>query len=188
MRIYTKHGDEGETGLLYGGRISKADVRAEAYGTIDEAVSALGLARATCEDALVCEVIEALQRELFTVAAELATAPADRAKLEQHFSVVTHEMTQALERRIDELDAAIELPRSFILPGGSPGSAALDVARGVLRRAERRVVTVDSQGHLGNLEVLRYLNRASDMLFMLARYEDRDRPIEKVGGGSEPTA
>ena len=141
-RIYTKYGDQGETGLLYGGRISKADPRAEAYGTIDEAVAALGLAKALIADTIgtnarMREAIDALQRALFTVGAELATAPEQRAKLLQHFAPVTPTMTAALEAQLDALSAEIELPREFIIPGGSPASAALDLARTTLRRAER---------------------------------------------------
>ena len=175
--IYTKYGDQGETGLLYGGRISKADPRAEAYGTIDEAVAALGLAKALVADTTrtntrVREAIDALQRALFTVGAELATAPEQRAKLLQHFAPVTPTMTAALEAQIDALSAEIELPRKFIIPGGSPASAALDLARTTLRRAERRAVALADAGLLDSPEVLRYLNRASDFLFMLARLAD----------------
>ena len=188
MRIYTKLGDTGETGLLYGGRLPKDDPRAEAYGTVDEAVSVLGLARATCSDPHVLTVIESLQRELFIVAAELATEPTERSKLEKHFSVLTPDMTSSLERSIDYIDKQIQLPKSFIVPGATAGSAAIDVARSVLRRAERRTVTLQNNGSLGNEEVLRYLNRASDLLFMLARYEDRTKPFERVNDSDrEPT-
>jgi len=178
MKIYTKYGDEGETGLLYGGRVSKADPRTEAYGTVDEAVSALGLARSFSEDARVRGVIERLQRELFTVGAELATDPAKRDLLEKHFSAVSSDMTSALERLIDDLAAEVELPKAFILPGGSPASAALDLARSTLRRAERRAVALSESGALKSPELLRYLNRASDLLFMLARYQDRGLSTE----------
>jgi cob(I)alamin adenosyltransferase len=176
-RIYTKYGDQGETGLLYGGRISKADPRAEAYGTIDEAVAALGLAKALIADTIgtnarMREAIDALQRALFTVGAELATAPEQRAKLLQHFAPVTPAMTAALEAQLDALSAEIELPREFIIPGGSPASAALDLARTTLRRAERRAVALADAGLLDSPEVLRYLNRASDFLFMIARLAD----------------
>ncbi|MDA1035316.1 MAG: cob(I)yrinic acid a,c-diamide adenosyltransferase [Chloroflexi bacterium] len=172
--IYTKHGDAGETGLLYGGRISKADPRAEAYGTVDEAASALGLAKALTTNVRVRETIDALQRELFTVGAELATAPADRDKLLKHFKAVGPEMTAALESTIDSLASEVNLPPEFIVPGGSPASAAMDLARSIIRRAERRVVSLAEDGLLDSPELLRYLNRASDMLFMLARYQDTD--------------
>ena len=170
--IYTKYGDQGETGLLYGGRVSKANPRTEAYGTVDEAVSALGLAKALSENNFVRETIDGLQRELFTVGAELATDPADRDKLLKHFSVVTSKMTELLERSIDTIAAQVKLPREFIIPGGSPASAAIDIARSTLRRAERRAVALSDASQLHSPELLRYLNRASDLLFMLARYQD----------------
>ncbi len=171
--IYTKFGDQGETGLLYGGRVSKANPRTEAYGAVDETVSALGLAKALSSDPFVREAIDSLQRELFTVGAELATDPAEREKLLKHFTAVTPEMTQALERSIDAITAQVELPREFIIPGGSAASAAIDVARTTLRRAERRAVALYDTDQLDSPELLRYLNRASDFLFMLARYQDK---------------
>ncbi|MEX2598276.1 MAG: cob(I)yrinic acid a,c-diamide adenosyltransferase, partial [Dehalococcoidia bacterium] len=182
VRIYTKQGDTGETGLLYGGRVSKSSLRTEAYGTVDEAVSCLGFARSLIKEALVNDHILRLQRTLFTVGAELATAPSKYGKLQQHFTTVTPEMTAAVEDAIDNISAEVALPPNFIIPGASPGSAALDVARTVLRRAERRAVELDRRKMLGNAEVLRFLNRASDFLFMLARYEDRHLPFEILTG------
>ena len=181
LTIYTKQGDDGETGLLYGGRVAKNDLRTEAYGTTDEAISLLGLGRAHAQDPEVQRIVKRLQRELFTVGAELATDRASYASLERHFSVVTPGMTAALERDIDALGARISLPRSFIVPGASRASAALDAGRSVLRRAERRVVEMKQRGLLENGELLRYLNRASDLVFMLARYEDRHLPFERLG-------
>lgn len=178
VKIYTRQGDTGETGLLYGGRVSKADVRCEAYGTTDEANSALGLARALSQDAKVKEVLMQVQRELFTVGAELATDPAQYENLQRHFPVVTPAMVQRMERTIDELDAEVQLPRSFVIPGASAASAALDLARTILRRAERHAVALKEADLLVNPEVLRYLNRLSDLVFMLARYEDRALPKE----------
>jgi cob(I)alamin adenosyltransferase len=172
-KLYTKQGDEGDTGLLYGGRISKADPRTEAYGTVDEAVSALGLARSLSRDTRVREAIEEIQRELFTVGAELATDPAQYDKLQKHFDVVTPQATNAVESRIDEFAAEVNLPPQFVIPGGSQASAALDVARTVVRRAERRAVELNEDGLIANPEVLRYLNRISDLLFILARYMDK---------------
>lgn len=182
MKIYTKRGDEGETGLLYGGRVSKTDPRVAAYGTIDEAVSALGLARATCRDEVVRESILEVQKDLFKVSSELATDPEHYALLEKHFSVVTPDMTARLESRIDTVSTQVTLPRSFIIPGASAGSAALDMARSSLRRAEREVVGLNEAGLLKNAEILRYLNRLADLLFMLARYEDRSMPFEALTG------
>lgn len=183
MRIYTKTGDKGETRLLFGGRVSKADPRCEAYGATDEAVSAMGLARALSQDARVKEILLEAQREMFTVGAELATAPDRYQHLQDNFAVITPEMTARLEVLIDELEAQIDLPNSFIVPGASAASGALDLARSLLRTGERRVVGLQEQGLLANPEVLRYLNRLSDLLFMLARYEDRELPYEVVTGG-----
>ena len=189
MRIYTKRGDTGETGLLYGGRVSKTDPRCEAYGTVDEAISGLGLARALAQDPRVRETIEQLQRELFTVGAELATDASEYSKLRQHFSVVTPEMTAGIEQVIDQLNGQMQLPRAFIIPGASAASGALDLARTILRRAERRTVALHEAKLLVNPEVLRYLNRASDLLFILARFEDRNLPLERLSGRDRnPTA
>lgn len=180
VRIYTKGGDEGETGLLYGGRVSKSDLRCEAYGSVDEAVSALGLARSTSMDVRVQTIVKELQRDLFTVGAELATDIAEYEKLKKHFSVITAQMTEHLEHSIDEIAAEVILPKQFIIPGASPTSAALDMARSSLRRAERRTVQLQEAGQLYNREVLKYLNRAADLIFMLARYQDRELPIETL--------
>ena len=181
-RLYTKYGDEGETSLLYGGRVSKANVHCEAYGATDETVSALGLARALSEDERVCGILLELERELFTVGAELATAPDKYETFQQYFTPLSEEMTARLEGLIDDLQAEVTLPRSFILPGASPASAAMDLARTSVRRAERDVVRLKDVGGLANLEILKYLNRVSDLLFILARYEDRGLPLEKLTG------
>ena len=177
-RIYTKTGDDGTTGLLYGGRVPKDDAATEAYGTTDEAVAVLGLARASA-DPVMAEELLSLQRELFIVGADLATNPAERAKLQPGVSLVTSEMTERLERRIDELVAERALPQAFIVPGANEGSAALDLARSVIRRAERQVVALEHEGRDVNPEVRRYLNRLSDLVFVLAR---------RRAGEDEPTS
>ena len=182
MRIYTKTGDTGETGLLFGGRVPKTDPRCEAYGATDEAVSAMGLARALSQEPRVKEILLQVQREMFTVGAELATDLAQYQHLQANFAVVTPEMVTRLEEFIDELDAQIDLPNAFILPGASAASGALDLARSLLRAGERRVVALDQQGLLANPEVLRYVNRLADLLFMLARFEDRELPFEVLTG------
>jgi cob(I)alamin adenosyltransferase len=181
-RIYTKRGDEGETGLLYGGRVSKNNPHAEAYGITDEAVSAMGLARALSQDERVKETLRELQRELFTVAAEMATDPERYDLFNQHFRPVTPEMVTSIEELIDGLERDMEMPNSFVLPGGSPASAAIDMARCIVRTAERRVVALKELGKLANPEVLRYMNRLGDLLFVLARYQDRDLPLDRVTG------
>jgi len=173
-RIYTKTGDDGTTGLLFGGRVSKADPVAEACGTIDEAVAALGLARALAEEPALEEGVLQVQRELFVLGADLATNPAERARLEPGISLVTPEMVTRLETWIDELVLAHPLPQAFIVPGANAVSATVDVARGIVRRAERRVVDLREAGTEVNEAVLRYLNRLSDLLFVLARIEAGD--------------
>lgn len=178
VKIYTRHGDTGETGLLYGGRVPKTDPRCEAFGTTDEAISVLGLARSLSNDSKVKEIIKRVQRELFTVGAELATDPSKYDMMQRNFDVISASMVEWLERLIDELELEVALPRSFIIPGASPASSALDVARAVMRRAERHTVSLKEANLLVNHEVLRYLNRLADMLFMLARYEDRHLPLE----------
>ena len=170
--IVTKTGDGGETALLYGGRVSKADPRTEAYGTVDEAISALGFARAAVKDRARHATILRVQSELFTVGAELATDPAEYATLQKHFQVVTEDFTSRVEQEIIELERSVPLPDAFVIPGGTPSAAALDVARTVLRRAERRTVALIQRGYPVKPELLRYVNRLSDLLFMLARAEE----------------
>ena len=171
MRIYTRRGDDGTTGLFYGGRVSKDSGGPEAYGTVDEAVSFLGVARATA-DAEAAEEILAVQRDLFVVAAELATDPASRDRLEPGVSRVEASMIDRLEERIDEIEAAAGMPTEFVVPGSDPLAASLDVARTVVRRAERTAVA-----HLGgdaDSLVVPYLNRLADYLYMLARAVERE--------------
>ncbi|HKV32200.1 MAG TPA: cob(I)yrinic acid a,c-diamide adenosyltransferase [Candidatus Dormibacteraeota bacterium] len=170
--IVTKTGDGGETGLLYGGRVAKTDPRTEAYGAVDEAISTLGAARALVEDRSRHAIILRVQSELFTVGAELATDAAEYDKLEQHFMIVTTDFTSRIESEIIDLERRVQLPDAFVIPGGTAAAAALDVARAVLRRAERRIVGLQQGGQLRNPEVLRYTNRLSDLLFMLARAEE----------------
>ncbi|HEY7668125.1 MAG TPA: cob(I)yrinic acid a,c-diamide adenosyltransferase [Actinomycetota bacterium] len=169
-RIYTKTGDDGTTGLLYGGRIPKSDPVADAFGTTDEAVAVLGLARSLCDDVMRATLL-ILQRELFVVGADLAANPEERGKLQAGVSLVDAAMTQRLEQQIDDLVAERPLPETFIVPGANPGSAAIDVGRAVVRRAERRVVELEQTGREVNPEVRRYLNRLSDLLFVLARWQ-----------------
>lgn len=170
-RIYTRTGDDGTTGMLHGGRISKADAAAEAYGTVDEAVALLGLARTLSQDGGLREGLLAIQRELFVVGADLAANPAARSRLEPEVSLVTEAMVRRLETWIDELVLAHPMPRAFVVPGANAAAAALDVSRAVVRRAERRVVEMRDGGAEVNEVILRYLNRLSDLLFVLARVE-----------------
>jgi cob(I)alamin adenosyltransferase len=178
-RIYTRTGDDGTTGLLFGGRVPKSDLATEAYGTTDEAVAALGLARALAEGEALRGDLLALQRELFVVGADLAANPKARSKLESEVSLVTETMVDRLERRIDDLVERRALPETFVVPGANPGSAALDVARGVVRRAERQVVALELTGREVNPAIRRYLNRLSDLIFVMARWQ---------AGESEPAS
>jgi len=177
MKIYTRRGDDGTTGLLYGGRVAKDDLRTRVYGTLDEAVSAIGLARA----AGLAERVEGLavrvQREMFVVGAQLATAAQNQGKLEPGISKVTSGMTERAEADIDALLAIHPLPGEFVLPGATAGAAALDLARTVVRRAEREAVAMNREGLIPDPEVLRYLNRVSDLLYTLARFEEAERGI-----------
>jgi cob(I)alamin adenosyltransferase len=172
MRTFNKRGDRGETSLLYGGRVPKSDPRCEAYGTIDEAVSALGLARALSKKERLSDILHGLQQELFIVGAELATAADHYDKLVAKHRVVTEEMVDRLETIIDELEKEMEMPQLFIIPGASPGGAALDLARTIIRRAERRAVALKNENKVPNERVLHYLNRLADLVFTLARYEE----------------
>jgi cob(I)alamin adenosyltransferase len=179
MRIYTRKGDTGTTGLLYGGaRISKADLRTDAYCTTDEAVSALGLARASLDGERLSDLVLRLQRELFVVGAELATHVDRRARLTDGMSRVTAEMVTRLEREIDALEADFPMPKEFVIPGESAAGAALDVARTTVRRAERRSVALSQSGGLPDSQVVPYLNRLADLLFVMARAADGHfRPV-----------
>ena len=177
-RIYTKKGDDGTTSLWYGGRVQKSDPRTEAYGSIDEAVSALGLARALCDQGQeeVAADILALQNELFVAGAELATAPEAAERLEDGISRITAEMVDALDAEIDRYMERVDLPPQFVIPGGSRLSAQLDVARTVIRRAERRIAALAEEGELASETVIHFVNRASDLAYAMARFADVDDP------------
>jgi cob(I)alamin adenosyltransferase len=172
MQIYTRTGDDGTTGLFFGGRVRKDDPRPEAYGTVDEAQAAIGWARATANDAGADEELDDVllhaQRDLWVLMAELATLPENEHKLVAGKSRVTAEMVGALEPLIDAATAQFEMPRDFVIPGGTPIAAALDVARTVVRRAERAALAVASPESY----VVPYLNRLSDLLWALARWQE----------------
>jgi cob(I)alamin adenosyltransferase len=168
MKIYTKTGDDGSTGLL-GGRTRKDDPRVAAYGEVDELNAVVGLALVDVEDAALKTLLQGIQRDLFAVGAQLAdvrgTAPSDKA-------AVPAARIEELERAIDAAEAGLPALRAFILPGGSRAGATLHVARTVCRRAERAVVALASQTNVDPLLVV-YLNRLSDLLFVLARRENQ---------------
>jgi cob(I)alamin adenosyltransferase len=179
--VATRRGDDGTTGLLYGGpRIAKDDLRTEAYGTIDEAVAALGLARAQLglRDRLgmlaagfgdLPELILRLQRELFVAAAELATEPGAWDRQHEGISRVSAGMVDGLDTILREAETHITMPTEFVVPGETPTSAALELARTIVRRAERRAVTLGGEGLIPGPHLLPYLNRLADLLWVLAR-------------------
>jgi cob(I)alamin adenosyltransferase len=183
--VATTRGDDGTTGLLYGGaRIGKDDPRTEAYGTIDEAIAALGMARAnlgvkrrigTLPAGLggLAEMILRFQRELFVVGAELATNPDAWDRLEDGRTRVSETMVRDLERDLVELEEHLEMPREFVVPGETPTSAALELARTILRRAERRAVALQRDGLVPGAHLIPYLNRLADLVWVLARAAER---------------
>ena len=185
MEIYTRKGDDGSTSLWYGGRVPKPDLRTEAYGTLDEACSDLGCARALCgeDEAELASDILGLQNALFVAGAELATAPEAADRLEDGVSRVTEAMTGEVEEAIDRYMDRVDLPPKFVIPGGNELSSHLDVARTVIRRAERRVVTIKLEDELTSDELIRFLNRASDLCFAMARFADVDDPELFEGRG-----
>ncbi len=166
MSIVTRQGDAGQTRLIFGKTVSKADLQVEAYGTIDELNSFLGQARAVCDDDDIKSIVEALQRETFIVGAELATPVDNLDKLKVR---VSPSMTQVLDEHVARIEKTPGLLDDWALPGATQTGAALDVARVVARRAERCVVRLAHEGLVPNQEVLRYLNRVSDLLWLLGR-------------------
>jgi cob(I)alamin adenosyltransferase len=170
MKIYTKAGDDGTTGLFGAGRVRKDALRVSAYGDVDELNAFLGVARTHTADASLAAVLERLQSELFTLGAQLATP--DPSHAPRNVPVIHDGHVATLESEIDAFDAELEPLRSFILPSGSPLAAALNIARTVCRRAERSVVTLSAHEPV-SVEAMRYLNRLSDHLFTLSRVANR---------------
>lgn len=173
MDIYTRKGDDGTTGLLFGGRVDKSALGPEAYGSVDESVAALGVARSSADEELATELLR-LQRELFVVGAELATGAENLHKLEAGVTRVTAAMVEDLEPLIDELVATHGMPTEFVVPGMDRTAALLDVARTAVRRAERRAVALGRHEDRGPSEVVPYLNRLADYLYMLARAQEAE--------------
>lgn len=188
MKLYTRRGDDGTTGLLFGGRTSKADARTDAYGGVDTAISAMGMARALSSDERIKRILLRCQHDMFTVATEVATDPEHYDLLVERFSPVTARMVERLERWIDAIRAEVELPSSFIVPGASPASGAIDLARSLVRDAERCIVALCEREPPRNPNVLRYVNRLSDLLFILARLEDKGLPFEVTTGATRRDA
>jgi cob(I)alamin adenosyltransferase len=171
VRIYTRAGDDGTTGLYYGGRVRKDDPVIELNGDVDEAQATIGVARSMLEPGSeLDELLVSVERDLWVLMAEVATAPDNRRKLVAGRSLVTDEMVTTLEGAIDRLTAGFELSKEFVVPGQDRVAAALDVARTVVRRAERRTAATTPEGSL----VASYLNRLSDLLWAAARFQEGD--------------
>jgi cob(I)alamin adenosyltransferase len=169
VRIYTRTGDDGTTGLLFGGRVRKDSAVADACGTVDEAQAALGLVRAEAPAGEeLHELVLRLERELWVLMAELATSAANRRKLRPGETLVTPAMVDGLETLIDELGERFSAPTEFVVPGQTTTGARLDVARAVVRRAERRCLAAVAEGS----QVPAYLNRLSDLLWTMARWQE----------------
>src|SRR5580704_1779381 len=172
MSIVTKAGDQGTTGLMYNRRVSKCHPRVEAYGCVDELNAAIGLARATGEDDFVRDNLIAIQRDLVILMGELATAVEDLAKfVKDGYSLVTPELTAKLDSLVEKIEAQGVTYEGWATPGASVHSAALDMARTVCRRAERHVCGLQESNQLQNAEIIVYLNRLSDLLWLFARWE-----------------
>jgi cob(I)alamin adenosyltransferase len=178
MSIATKRGDAGLTTLMFNRPISKSHPRVEAYGCVDELTSALGLARASATDPVLRSNLERIQRDLIPLMGELATAESDLARFDQDgFVRVTPEFTGRLDRLVQEVESQLDPLGGWAIPGGSLAAAALDLARTVCRRAERRVCTLRESEGLANVEIIAYLNRLGDLLWLFARWiEQRASP------------
>ena len=174
MKIYTRTGDDGTTGLLYGGRVPKDSPVIAANGAVDEAQAALGMARALVEKGSELDTLLVdLERDLYVLMAEVATAESNRRKLQAGVSRVTEEMVTELERRIDDLTGRFPPLKDFVVPGHDAVSAALDVARTTVRRAEREALNACPPGSL----VTRYLNRLSDLVWTMARWQEQGESL-----------
>ncbi|MFN2431416.1 MAG: cob(I)yrinic acid a,c-diamide adenosyltransferase [Gemmatimonadota bacterium] len=178
MKIYTRTGDAGETSLFDGTRVSKDDLRVRAYGEVDELNAALGVAHASATHPEVLALLPELERDLFALGGQLAN-PAERSPRKVAKSALGHERVERLEQAIDALEEELPPLKRFILPGGSPGGAALHLARAVCRRAERAVVSLGRAETVSPV-VFQYLNRLSDWLFVAARAENRRAGVEEV--------
>jgi cob(I)alamin adenosyltransferase len=168
MKIYTKTGDAGETGLFGGGRVPKDDPRVEAYGDVDELNSALGVARATAPGDFHDALLESIQRDLFAIGGQLATPDPEKVRAALEKAQLSDERIRVMEAAIDQAEAELAPLRAFVLPAGTPKAAAFHMARTICRRAERNVVTLSHAAEVHELFII-YLNRLSDLLFTLAR-------------------
>jgi cob(I)alamin adenosyltransferase len=181
VSIVTKTGDKGETSLMYGRRLSKADPRVDAYGSVDELSAALGLARSLASDGFLSDEILAAQRDLIVVMGELATARSDHERyIKDGFHLTTAEMVDRITSVVFDLEKNKSLyPKDWVVPGATPVSAALDFARTTCRRAERHIAAFGVEEKDLNPEILRYLNRLSDLCWVLARYAEKNFPARE---------
>ena len=170
MKIYSRTGDDGTTGLFLGGRVPKNDLRCEANGEIDFAISAMGMARSLSKKDRTKNILLKIQRDLYTVSSELAVDTEKYNSFKKDFITIDENYVQKIEEWIDELTQVISIPNKFIIPGDSLVSSTLDLARS----AERRIVELQDEAKLNNQRILNYVNRVSDLLFTLARYEDSE--------------
>jgi cob(I)alamin adenosyltransferase len=171
--FYTRTGDEGYTGLLGEGRVPKYHLRTEALGTLDEANAAMGMARAVCQSTQIAPILITIQRDLYKLMAEVAATPEN--------AITFHAIDQArvtwLEEQTDQISATVPVPQEFIIPGDTHGGAALDLARTIVRRAERRVAELMHQEEVSNKELVRYLNRLSSLIFVLEILENQNQGL-----------
>ncbi|MFV0526592.1 MAG: cob(I)yrinic acid a,c-diamide adenosyltransferase [Acidimicrobiales bacterium] len=182
MKVYTRAGDDGTTGLLFGGRVPKDSAQPVAYGAVDEAQAALGVARAECEAGTeLDELLVQLGHDLYVAMAELATLPDNRPKLTPGATLITAEMVAGLEPIIDDLSARFDPPTEFVIPGNNRVSAALDMARTVVRRAERVAIAAVP----GDSQVVPYLNRLSDLVWVMARWQEGEATTSRSVRGTD---
>ena len=185
-KIYTKKGDKGKTSLFLGGNLSKSDMRVEAYGTVDEVVSSLGFSKTQCKDLEVIKILEDLQYSLFKVGAELSISKSkmnsNSKKNDEILNTINTDNIKEVEIIIDSVLERIDLGNEFIMPGTSPGSAALDMSRTIVRRLERLIVKLEEELGIENKNIITYINRLSDLVFVLARLEDAGKITKKIRG------
>ncbi len=184
MSIATRTGDKGTTGLMYNRRVAKSHPRVEAYGTVDELNAAIGVARAQSTEPWLSTQLLVIQKDLVILMGELATSPVDRERYARDgYQLVTPVMTGTLDRLVAEIESQKVSFQGWATPGGTPLSAALDVARTVGRRAERRVFALEAAGEPANPEILIFLNRLSDLLWLFARWVETRASVSSVAPG-----
>jgi len=180
MKIYTKKGDTGKTSLLYGKEVEKFDPICEAYGTIDEAVACLGMAKSLSKNNELINFLTNIQKELFVIGSELATPKNTKINPNKKLPKISRVNVSNIEKEIDRLVSKIKIENEFILPGTSLISSCLHLARAIIRRCERQIVKLHEDGELLNSFILHYINRLSDFIFVLSKYEDRNENEEHV--------